>query len=403
MSHSALPRATRVLAAGDWTEQPTDRVSLGYDDRHRRRVAMKGEQGLEFLLDLPRAAALADGDGLLLDDGRVVVVVGAPEALLEITCYDPFLLLRVAWHLGNRHLPTELRPGALRIRDDHVIADMVRGLGAHVSEVSAVFQPKAEPTGTAAFTGMITLTMMGMGMGMGTTIMSIPMGLETTGDLYRLMSWLSPSYPVGAFSYSHGIEWVVETGEVHHAASLGGWVEDVVLQGGGWNDAVFFSHAWRAANGQDDQALGDVAELAAAFTSSRGRKLETCAQGEAFLAVTERSWPCDALARLRSAWDGAVAYPVAVGVAAAGHGVSLGPALVALLHGYASNLVSAGVRLIPLGQTDAQRIVAGLIDSIEGVARRAPAIPLEEVGGMAVLSDIAAMRHETQYTRLFRT
>src|SRR5690606_2556882 len=109
---------------------------------HRRRMAMQGEHGLDFLLDLPRAEALADGDGLELEDGRMVVVQGMPEDLLEITCEDPFLLLRVAWHLGNRHLPTQLLPGTLRIRADHVIADMVRGLGARVTAVRAAFQPE---------------------------------------------------------------------------------------------------------------------------------------------------------------------------------------------------------------------------------------------------------------------
>lgn len=142
MTASPLPRAIRVVRAGDWAGEPVDRVSLDYDDRHRRRMAMQGEHGLDFLLDLPRAEALADGDGLELEDGRMVVVQGMPEDLLEITCDDPFLLLRVAWHLGNRHLPTQLLPGTLRIRADHVIADMVRGLGARVTAVRAAFQPE---------------------------------------------------------------------------------------------------------------------------------------------------------------------------------------------------------------------------------------------------------------------
>jgi len=142
MTASPLPRATRVVPAGEWSGEPADRVSLDYDDRHRRRVAMHGENGLEFLLDLAKAEALADGDALQLEDGRVVVVQGAPEDLLEITCDDPFLLLRVAWHLGNRHLPTQLLPGVLRIRADHVIADMAHGLGARVTAVRAAFQPE---------------------------------------------------------------------------------------------------------------------------------------------------------------------------------------------------------------------------------------------------------------------
>lgn len=235
------------------------------------------------------------------------------------------------------------------------------------------------------------------------TTMGTTMPTETEHALYRLMSWLSPSYPVGAFSYSHGIEWVVETGRVSDADTLRAWVEDIVFQGGGWNDAVFFAHAWKAAHEESDEALGRVAELAVAFASSRERKLETCAQGDAFVSVTERAWPCEALARLRCAWDGPIAYPVAVAVTAAGHGIPMAPALTATLHAYASNLVSAGVRLIPLGQTDAQRIVAGLMDTIEDVVRRAPSVALDDVGGVSVSSDVAAMRHETQYTRLFRT
>ena len=229
------------------------------------------------------------------------------------------------------------------------------------------------------------------------------MPTELERALYRLMSWLSPSYPVGAFSYSHGIEWAVETGSVHDAATLQAWVERLVVQGGGWNDAIFFAHAWRAAHDEDDEALGRIAELAVAFASSRERRLETCAQGDAFVSVTERAWPCDALAQLRSVWDGPVAYPVAVAVTAAGHGVPMTEALTATLHAYAANLISAGVRLVPLGQTDAQRIGAALMEPIQSVARRASSIRLEDVGGMAVLGDIASMRHETQYTRLFRT
>ena len=224
------------------------------------------------------------------------------------------------------------------------------------------------------------------------------------GALYRLLAWLSPSYPVGAFSYSHGIEWVVETGEVRDEETLRDWVNGLLAQGGGWNDAVLFTHAWSAARDGDDDALKEVCELAAAFASSRERRLETCAQGDAFLSVTEEAWPCEALARLRAVRsDAGVAYPVAVAVAAAGHGIRLEPALAATLHAYAANLVSAGVRLIPLGQTPAQRIVAGLMATVEDVTARAPSTPLEDLGGMAILGDIASMRHETQYTRLFRT
>jgi urease accessory protein len=137
-----MNRATIVLAAGQWAAKPADSVLLDYDQRHRRRMAMTGEGGLEFVLDLVQAMALRDGDGLALEDGRIVAVRAAPEPLAEITAATPDELLRVAWHLGNRHLPTQLLGDRLRIRRDHVIEDMVAGLGATVKPVSAPFDPE---------------------------------------------------------------------------------------------------------------------------------------------------------------------------------------------------------------------------------------------------------------------
>src|SRR5579862_9752374 len=134
--------------------------------------------------------------------------------------------------------------------------------------------------------------------------------------LYRLMAWLSPAYPVGAFSYSNGIEWAVEAGDVKDAETLRDWLTTMVAQGSGFCDAVLFAHAHRAAEAGDDKALRAVAELAAAFAPSKERHLETTAQGNAFIEATRAAWPCAALDQLKSAWDGAVAYPVAVAVAA---------------------------------------------------------------------------------------
>ena len=135
-------RATQIRAQHRWTEGPADTVVLGFDDRHRRRMAMTGTRGLEFLLDLESAVALRGGDALLLDDGRLVEVVAAPEPLAEIRGVDPQHLVRLAWHLGNRHLPTQVMPRGLRIRRDHVIEAMVRGLGARVIEIEAPFDPE---------------------------------------------------------------------------------------------------------------------------------------------------------------------------------------------------------------------------------------------------------------------
>jgi len=135
-------RATQVRGQHRWTLAPADTVVLDFDNRHRRRMAMTGTRGLEFLLDLENAVALRGGDALVLDDGRLIEVVAAPEPLLEIKGTDPHHLVRVAWHLGNRHLPTQIMAKGLRIRRDHVIEAMVKGLGARVIEIEAPFDPE---------------------------------------------------------------------------------------------------------------------------------------------------------------------------------------------------------------------------------------------------------------------
>jgi len=136
-------RATQVHGQHRWSEAPADTVVLDFDDRHRRRMTMTGTRGLAFLLDLEKAVALRGGDALVLEDGRLIEVVAAPESLAEVRCKDPEHLVRVAWHLGNRHLPTQIEAGRILIRDDHVIADLVEGLGGRVRRVTAPFTPEA--------------------------------------------------------------------------------------------------------------------------------------------------------------------------------------------------------------------------------------------------------------------
>jgi urease accessory protein len=135
-------RATRVQRQHHWKEAAADSVVLGFDDRHRRRMAMTGTRGLEFLLDLENAVALRGGDALVLEDGRLIEVVAAPESLAEIRVADPQHLVHIAWHLGNRHLPTQIMAKGLRIRRDHVIEAMVKGLGARVIDIEAPFDPE---------------------------------------------------------------------------------------------------------------------------------------------------------------------------------------------------------------------------------------------------------------------
>src|SRR6516164_4971405 len=231
----------------------------------------------------------------------------------------------------------------------------------------------------------------------------IAAGNLNAAALYRLMAWMSLAYPIGAFSYSSGIEWAVEAGDITDAATLERWLAVMIGEGSGFCDAVFFAHAHRAAAERNDKALHAVAELAAAFSPSQERHLETTAQGRAFLDATRAAWPTPALDRLLAVWDGAIALPVAVAVAGAGHKIALAPALQAYLHALAANLVSAGVRLVPLGQTDGQRVLAALEPVVAATAARALATTLEDVGGAAFRADLASMRHETQHTRLFRS
>jgi urease accessory protein len=222
-------------------------------------------------------------------------------------------------------------------------------------------------------------------------------------SLYRLMAWLSPAFPVGAFSYSSGIEWAVEAGDIKDADTLQAWLAVMLADGAGFCDAVLFAHVYRAAAAGDDKALRAVAELAAAFAPSKERHLETTAQGNAFVEAARAAWACDAIELLKKIWDGPVAYPVAVAVAAAGHGIALAPALAAYLQAIAANFVSAGVRLIPLGQSDGQRVLAALEPIVTATAQRAPSVELDDIGSAAVRADLASARHETQYTRLFRS
>jgi urease accessory protein len=221
--------------------------------------------------------------------------------------------------------------------------------------------------------------------------------------LYRLMAWLSPSFPVGAFSYSSGIEWAVETGDIRDSATLKDWLSLMMSDGAGFCDAVLFAQAHRAVRKSDTARLREIAELGAAFSPSKERHLETTAQGRAFVMAVRAAWPCESLDMLDAMWDGPVAYPVAVGTACAGHGIAVGMALPAFLHAVAANWISAGVRLIPLGQTDGQRMLAALENIIAITAARALSASLDDIGGAALRADIGSMRHETQYTRLFRS
>lgn len=212
----------------------------------------------------------------------------------------------------------------------------------------------------------------------------------TPAALHKLVQWLSPAYPIGSFSYSHGLEWVISSGEIPDATALQLWLDDILRHGTGRNDAIFLTQAYRA----DERALADIAELATAFNTSAERHLETTAQGAAFAKVTRLVWPAD----LRD-----MPYPVAVGAAARLHDLPLPETLSLYLHAFLSNLVSASVRFMPLGQTEGQAVLTALIPTIQTVACQALKATLDDLGGCAFRAEMASMQHETLHTRIFRS
>jgi urease accessory protein len=218
-------------------------------------------------------------------------------------------------------------------------------------------------------------------------------GTNATAALYRLMTWLSPQFPVGSYTYSHGIEQAVEAGYIRDAATTRAWIEDILAHGAGRSDAILFRHAHAAALAGDGMLLAGIAELAAAFQPTSELALESHAQGRAFLETVRKTWDCPALAMLAAAWNGPQAFAVTVAVAAAGHGIGAPLAAQTYLHAFAANLVSAAVRLVPLGQTDGQRLIAGLEPLVAGVVDEAGCVPLDDLGSAVVSNDICAMRH----------
>ncbi len=211
-----------------------------------------------------------------------------------------------------------------------------------------------------------------------------------TSAMLHLLAWLSPAFPTGAYAYSHGIEWAVECGDITDGDALLVWIGDVLIHGSGRNDAILLRHAHRPR--ADHAALN---ALAVAISPSRERRDETLDQGTAFVAAAAAWYP--------PALPERVAYPVAVGALAGLHGVDEDAATAAYLQAFATNLISAAVRLVPLGQSTGLRVLAGLEPIIMRVMADTRAANLDDLGGCTFGSDLAAMHHETQYTRLFRS
>jgi urease accessory protein len=216
--------------------------------------------------------------------------------------------------------------------------------------------------------------------------------MPTEARLLRLLTWLSPAFPTGAFGFSHGLETAIREGAVSDVRSLTGWIAGLMEHGSAWSDAVLVKAAWTAVTAEDHVALDDIAELAEALCPSLERRKETMSQGEAFLKAVAAWNPPPILS---------APYPVALGAAAGAACLPLEPALTAWLHAFGANLVSVAVRAVPLGQSDALQVLAALEPVIIRTANRAASSTLDDLGSASLVSDIASMRHETLDGRLF--
>jgi urease accessory protein len=218
-----------------------------------------------------------------------------------------------------------------------------------------------------------------------------------------LFVWLSPSFPVGAFAYSQGLEMAVERGLVNSRATLQDWMAALIAHGSPRNDLIFLAAAHRAIGARDREALKFANALACALQPSAERYLEATQQGGSFLSAIAGAWSNEAFADMRGGLDGPVSYPIAVGVAAGAHSIALAPTLDAFAFAWAGTLTSAAIRLGVVGQTDAQSVMAALSGALSAAAKLAQTQTLDDIGGAAFSADLASLEHETQYSRLFRS
>jgi urease accessory protein len=224
--------------------------------------------------------------------------------------------------------------------------------------------------------------------------------------ILRMQTWLSPAFPVGSYSYSHGLEWAVEAGHIHDRQSLVDWAQADLCYGSGRNEAIFFSEAWRCARADDRIRLAELVDVAAAFRGTSEFALESSHQAAACLATLRQVWPDPVLDRFsKILWEHNVppALAVVLGIRSASLGIPARVCLPAFLQSYVANFVIAGVRLIPLGQTDGQLAIARLEESVTTASIQAEDTTIDDLGSAAFMVDLASMSHETQYTRLFRS
>lgn len=218
---------------------------------------------------------------------------------------------------------------------------------------------------------------------------------------HLLMLWTSPAFPAGSFAFSHGLEWLAEDGRLTTRTDLEHLLVDLVERGSVRNDLILICETWRRAMANDRPGFAQVAELALALQPSRERHLESVTQGRSFVEAILAAWPAPRMALHDQSSD--IAYSTALALAGAAHDLPLESICAAHGLGFVSNLASAAIRLSVVGQTDAQRVLASLLPVVVNTAHQALSLTIDDLGSALYAVDLAALRHETQYSRLFRS
>lgn len=371
-----LPTAQSILSPRPDTKADYS-CALTYEERFLRRRKLTTDCGISFVVDLPKTTDLKHGDRLTLSDDKTVEIRARSEKLIAVSADN---LLSLAWHIGNRHTPCQIEADRLLICHDHVIEHMIKRLGGNTRVVTEPFTPE----GGAYGMGRTHSHDYG-----NNTLMS--MSMSTSKTFLTALQWLSPAFPIGSFAYSHGLEWAIDAGHVTDQVSLQRWLEDLLDFGSARNDAILVSLAFQA---KDAHAIKTLNQLAVALAPSSERRSETTLQGQAFRRTVRDVWGHE-MPNL--------CYPVALGHGAKLEELDQEEIIAAYLHAFIANLISAAVRLVPLGQTQGQQILLALAPDIAKRAAEALISQEDDLRSISFLSDVASMRHETLHTRVFKT
>ena len=402
-------KLTEIISS---TEAPAATLTLSFDQRQRSRLRVTLDDGREAALLLERGTVLRGGCCLGSDDGVIVRVNAAPEPVSTVLCADPHLLARACYHLGNRHIPLQIGAGWVRYQQDHVLDDLVHGLGLHPVAESAPFEPEAGAYGHHGHgdtTGNDTEpshTAKGPDRPDERAALYEP-GHAFGPALLSLLRLTSSSLPVGSFAYSQGMEYAVERGWISDEASARAWITGLLRHSQAFQDMPLLLRlyrAWESGNAAELQRWN--ARLLAA-REARELRTEELNVGMALarllvdLGVTRAGATSSGQVAMMTDGVPPPGYLAMFALACVEWNIPPRDAVCGYLWSWCQNQVTAAIKLVPLGQTAGQRILQTLIESIPAAADQAFALEDEDIGFTAPGLALASARHEGQYTRLF--